>query len=113
MNEISAITGDPLQTIVERNFKKYDEYELADIYMSRLAVEALVSRALETKIQIRFGHVNDFEDLQGQVYFMVILEICNASADRDIEAATDALDVLKLSSYLGEDIEGLQLKPSD
>ena len=106
MDEISAITGVPLQHIVDRNFKKYDEYELADIYMSRLAVEALISRALETRIEIRFGHVIDFDDLPGQVYLMMILEICNASADLDIEAATDALDGLKLSTYPGEDIEG-------
>ena len=85
MNEISAIMGDPLAHIVERNFKKYNEYELAYIYMSQLAVETLISRAFETKIQIHFGHVYDFEDLPSQVYFMMILEICNASTDQDIE----------------------------
>lgn len=45
--------------------------------MSRLTIEALISRALETKIQIHFGHLEDFEDLCGQVLFMIILEICD------------------------------------
>ena len=56
-------------------------------------------------IQIRFGHIDFFKDLPGQVLFMMVLDICNASADQDIKAATTVLFSLSLSSYAGGDIE--------
>ena len=59
--------------------------------MSRLVVESFISRSLETKLQIRFGHLDDYDDAPGQVLFMMILDICNASADKDIESATKLL----------------------
>ena len=55
--------------VQELNFKCYDEYEVADLYMSRLVVEPFISRSLETKLQIRFGHVDDYDDAPGQVLF--------------------------------------------
>ena len=86
-------------------FKEYDDYERFDIYLSRLAVEALISSALEGKIRIRYGHYDNFKRLPGQVYFMMILDICNSSADHDIEAATLLFGKLALADYPGENIE--------
>ena len=64
-----------------------------------------ISRSLETKLQIRFGHLDDYDDAPGQILFMMILDICNASADKDIESATKLLRDLSLASYAGESIE--------
>ena len=73
--------------------------------MPRIAVESLVSSALDAKILIRYGHYDDFEDLPGQVYLMMVLDICNASADHDIEAATITFGKLTLADFPGENIE--------
>ena len=87
-------------------FKVYDDYERFDVYLSRLAVEALISSALEAKIRIRYGHYDNFKRLPGQVYFMMILDICNTSADHDIEAATTSFRKLALvADYPEENIE--------
>ena len=85
--------------------KEYDDYERCDSFLSRLAVESLLSNALKAKIQIRYGHYEDFVDLPGQVYFMMVLDICNSSTDHDIEAATASFKNLGLSNYPGENIE--------
>ena len=86
-------------------FKEYDDYERGDSYLSRLAVESLLSSALDAKILIRYGHYDDFEDLPGQVYLMMVLDICNASADHDIEAATITFGKLTLADFPWENIE--------
>jgi hypothetical protein len=90
--------------------KEYDDYERCDSFLSRLAVESLLSSALKAKIQIRYGHYEDFVDLPGQVYFMMVLDICNSSTDHDIEAATASFKNLGLSNYPGETLRSLQLK---
>ena len=86
-------------------FKEYDDCERGDAYLSRLAVESLLSSALDAKILIRYGHYDDFDDLPGQIYLMMVLDICNASADHDIEAATITFGKLTLADFPGENIE--------
>ena len=85
--------------------KEYDDYERADVYLSRLAVESLMTSALDAKVLIRYEHYEDFEDLPGQVYFMMVLDVCNASADHNIEAATKSFGNLTLKDYPAENID--------
>ena len=85
--------------------KEYDDYERADIYLSCLAVESLMTSALDAKVLIRYEHYEDDEDLPGQVYFMMVLDICNASADHDIEAATKSFGNHTLADYPAENID--------
>ena len=88
------------------DFKGYDVYERGDAYLSRrLAVDSLLSCALESKVVIRYGHYDNFEDVPGQVYLMMVLDLCNASADQDIEAATITFGKLSLAEYPGENVE--------
>ena len=87
------------------DFKGYDVYERGETYLSHLAVDSLLSCALESKVLIRYGHYDDFEDVPGQVYLMMVLNLCNASADHDIEAATITCGKLSLAEYPGENVE--------
>ena len=72
----------------------------------------MISRALKTKLQIRLGHLEDYDDAPGQVLLMMILDICNSSADKDIGAATASLKALSLSSYAGENVDEFATKRS-
>ena len=92
------------------SFKEYDDYERADVYLSCLAVESLMTSALDAKVFIRYEHYDDFEDLPLQVYFMMVLDICNASTDHDIEAATKSFGKLTLADYPTENIENFATK---
>jgi hypothetical protein len=64
---------------IQARFRTYDEYEKLDIAFSRLLVEYLVSPDFRDKVKHRFSHVIGFEFLPGQIYFMMILDACNAS----------------------------------
>ena len=68
-----------LESIQDR-FRTYDAYEkLLDVAFSCLLVESLVSPDFRDTVKHRFSHVIDFESLPGQIYFMMILDACNAS----------------------------------
>ncbi len=67
-----------LESIQDR-FRTYDAYEKLDVAFSRLLVEALVSPDFRDTVKHRFSHVVNFESLPGQIYFMMILDACNAS----------------------------------
>ena len=87
------------------DMKSYDVYEICDIHLSRIMVESLISRSLDAKIKIRYGHYTDYKDLPGSIFFMMILDICNSSADLDIETASDSFTALSLLDFPGENIE--------
>ena len=70
-----------------------------DVGLSRLAIEACVSVSLREEIAIRFSHTPDFDELPGQIYFMMILETCHASASLDVKGAHESYDKLRLVDY--------------
>ena len=82
----------------------YDKFKLDDIALSRLAVEALLTVRLRDEIRTRYSHVSDFEDLLGNIYFMMILETCNILASMDVKGAEAGLNELKLSSFPGKNV---------
>ena len=53
----------------------------------------------------RFSHVGDYDELPGQVMFMMTLEACNASENLDVEGAKESFEALTFSSYPGENVE--------
>ena len=89
---------------VINRFKCYDEFEIDDFNLSRLVIESLISADLRQKVKTRFNHFKDFAYLPGQVYFMMILEVCNASFTYDIDGARTSLTTIKLVDYPGENI---------
>ena len=84
--------------------KAYNIYELSDHSLSRLAVESLLSSGFWEQILNRFLHKPNFEVLPGQVYFMMAMDMCLASASVDIDGAKDRFKDISLASYLGENV---------
>ena len=85
-------------------FETYDDIERDEVELSRTVVESLLTETFQEKIEIRFGHRDDFETLPGSCLFMMALETCNASVFHDIEGAKKKLDALDLNSYPGENV---------
>ena len=84
--------------------KSYDIYELSDRSLSRLAVESLLSSGFREQILNRFSHEDNFDELPGQVYFMMAMDTCLASASVDIDGAKAHFKELSLDSYPGENV---------
>jgi hypothetical protein len=51
----------------------YDELERDEVELSRTVVESLLTETFQEKIEIRFGHRDDFESLSGSCLFMLSL----------------------------------------
>ena len=78
--------------------------------LSRLAVESLVFPSLMERIITEFENDKMFETYPSQILFMMALDTCNASVQRDIVGAQTKFDNLFLDSYPGEDITKLATK---
>jgi len=72
--------------------------------VSCLLIESCLSKSFRAKLQVRFGHLKEFNKCPGSVLFMMALETCHASVALDIEGAKLALVSLSLSSYRGENV---------
>ena len=99
---IGATTGAESPFSQQHQFLFYDCYELWDMAISCLAVESLVGFELREKISIRYSHIDHFDNLPGQIYYMVVMETCHASTAMDVDSASAAYDQLTLKSYAGE-----------
>ena len=89
---------------ISARFRSYDKYERFDISLSRRILETLLSQDIKATICIKYGHLQNYKSLPGQVIFMMALDVSNASAIQDIDEATTAFKGLTLSSYPGENI---------
>ena len=92
---------------IQARHRAHDEYEIYDISLSRLVVESLLSSSFRHEIQTRFSHVSGFDDLPGQVYFMMILDACNSSAVLDIDGAEKSFHEMTFSDFQGENVSSL------
>ena len=91
----------------QARFRCYDEFEKYDFSLSRLAIKSLITLRLREAISIRFSHIDDFDSLPGNIYFMMVLETCNISLTMDIKEAENSFNDLKLSDYPGENVSAL------
>ena len=66
-----------------------------------------MSTAFCETIKTCFSHYEDFDDLPGQVNFMMILDSCNTSAAIDIEGAEKSFGALQLADFPGENVSAL------
>ena len=82
-------------SIIDR-FKCYDDYEMCDWSLSRLAIEALVHPDLRAEVVVQFNHTDSFKKLPGSVYLMMVLDVCHASFSCKMDEAADKLEVLDL-----------------
>ena len=82
----------------------FDPYELAEVTMSRLVVESLLSHTFRETLEIRYGHRADYRNLSGACLLMMALETCHASTAHDVDAAISKFEALSLKNYPGENI---------
>ena len=89
---------------IATRFATYDAYEKCDFALSRLAIESLVHPDLRAEVVVQHSHVDNFKKLPGQVYLMMVLEVCHASFSYKMDEAADKLTALQLSDFPGENI---------
>ena len=70
-------------------------------------VEYLLSSSFRHEIQTRFSHVSGFDDFPDQVYFMMILDVCNSSTVLDIDGSEKSFQEMTLSDFQGENFSSL------
>ena len=92
------------QESVRDCFRCYDLFERFDISILRRVVQALISKPLQDKVRIKFGHDPHFCSYPGSVYLSMVLDVCNTSSSLDISSATTEFSKLSLSSYPAENI---------
>ena len=105
--EIDPDTNLETEESQQLRFESYNEYEFDDFGLSRLVVESLLSSELIDKIATKFGNDPEFETYPGQVLFLMALDACNASVQRDVVGAQTMLDSLTLDSYPGGNVTAL------
>ena len=88
-----------LASSTSTSFCCYDIYEHSYIALSHLAVECLISEALCGEVETCIEHDPLFHEYTGSVYFIMVLEVVNASTSHDIDVATKAFDTLSLDSF--------------
>ena len=64
---IGVTTGAEYPFSQQHRFRCNDCYELWDMAISCLAVQSLVGLELRDKISIRYSHIDDFDNLPGQI----------------------------------------------
>ena len=104
LSPIKEKDGDERPSYIIALFKCYDKYELYDLALSCLTIEALISSTLRDNIQLRFGHYLEFDDFPGQIYFIMVLGVSNVSIAQNIENAVEYYKTLKLATYPGQNI---------
>ena len=96
-----------IPTSIAACIRSYDTYDLFDISLSRIIVEALIYPSFHKIIKIHFSHYAAFDDLPGQVYIMMVLYVCNSSILIDIEGASTPFESLALKDFRGEKLSAL------
>ena len=91
-----------IPTSIAVKLRAYDTYELYGIALSRLVVEVLISPLFRETINTHFSHYTAFDNLPGQVYFMMVLYACNTSTAIDIEGASTSFESLAQKNFPGE-----------
>ena len=85
--DLDPNTGLETDVSIQLRFESYDDYEFDDFGLSRLVVESLIAPELMERIATRYNIDDKFESYPCQVLFMMALDTCNASVQRDISGA--------------------------
>ena len=75
--------------------------------LSQLVVESLLTHTLLERITTKFGNDQQFETYPGKFLFIMALDTCNASVQRDVAGAQSKFDALSLDAYPAEDVTEL------
>ena len=93
--------GSETRFSIKNYIKNYDVFELKSLLLSRMTAESLLNSGFSEKLDARFSHVKDFDELPGQIIFMMTLEACSASANLDIKGAKNSFSNISISNYSG------------
>ena len=116
MHELRCDEPDPdidpnigLETDVSKQlrFESYNDYKFDHFGISQLVVESLIAPELMERNATRYNVDDKFESYTGQILFMMSLDTCNVSIQRDIAGAQKRFDALTLDSFPAEDITEL------
>ena len=105
--EVDPVTNLETEESIQLRFELYDDYKFDDFGLSRLVVESLLSIDLMDKVATKFGNDPEFETYPSKVLFLMALDVCNASVQRDVVGAQTKFDALALDSYPGENVTEL------
>lgn len=97
LSEPAAVTnaaGDETSASLLAWFKCYDLYEQCDFSLSRLTIEALTHPDLRAQVVVQYGTGKSFKRLPGQVYQMMILQVCHASFAVKLEEVATSTSLL-------------------
>ena len=100
---LGASNVETLESIIAR-FKCYSTYEKCDWFLSHLAIETLVYPDLRVEVVVQFSHTSSFKKLPGNIYFMMVLEVCHALFSCKMDEAAASFQALDLGAYPGENI---------
>ena len=67
-----------------------------------MIIESLLTADFHEKLDTRFSYIQYFDDLPGQIIFMMTLEVCNNSANLDVKGAKVSFLNLSLSNHPDE-----------
>jgi len=96
--------GDKTPALVAARFKCYDTYELCDFSLSRLAIETLVYPDLRAEVVVQHNHMLSFKKLPGNVYLMMVLDVCHALFAFKMDDVAKSLSEIALASLTGENV---------
>ena len=102
MDPATGITE--LPSSVSDQFACYDLYEICDLNLSRLAIEALVHPVLRAEVVVQHGHKSTFKKCPGKIYLMMVLQVCHASFSYKLDKAATKFASLRLVDFLDENI---------
>ena len=77
-------------------------HEQYDIALSRILVESFISPTYRETIKNYFSHRNNYDNLSGQVYFVMVLKACNTYGTIDVKTAKGNFEALCLSKFPGK-----------
>ena len=82
--ELDPDTQQETEMSAQLQFEAYDNFEFDDFGLLRLVVESLISPSLMKRISTKYSNDEDYESYPGQILFVMALDACNASVQRDI-----------------------------
>ena len=92
--ELAAVcnsNGDENPASVAAQFRCYDSYELCNLSLSCLAIGTLVHPDLRADVLVQHNHMPSFKKTPGNVYLMMVLDVCHASFAFQMDDASKSL----------------------
>ena len=108
--ELDPDTNLETETSTQLRFEAYDDFEFDEFGLSRLVVESLVAPSLMEQTTTKYGNDEDYESYPGKILFMMALDVCNASVQRNIAGAQAQYDKLSLDDFPAEDVTELVME---